>query len=272
MLRAYIDESVEPNGNYILAGYISTEDRWTSFISEWEKMLRPFGILDSPSNNYYFKYSEMSRNPERQERIQYFEKVIKKHVILAISCRIHLGDLASAKQRIVVPGLEIDYGPYNDPYKLAFRCLMDKFHSHRNVSAFFIPETEPINFVFDEQLMSQKAILSGWNEYIAMRPENLKSVYGAPPVFKSDKECLPLQAADLWAGMVRAAYAAGDVSSVLTLHPKDNSSLPCLHIEWTEDDLVKDFVKLLRDHTDKIIYDIRYGSAWDVLQPRDKNA
>ncbi len=61
---------------FVLAGYISSLERWGDFSNEWQR------LLDMRSPHYrhlaYFKMSEMRSEAER-ERCAWFYKVIEKH-------------------------------------------------------------------------------------------------------------------------------------------------------------------------------------------------
>jgi hypothetical protein len=80
MLQAFIDESVDPAGVFVLAGYIASTESWMAFSREWEKLLRPFGTVRE-DGRYHFKMHEMAANPERMARVPIFFRVIEDHVL-----------------------------------------------------------------------------------------------------------------------------------------------------------------------------------------------
>lgn len=262
-LKAYIDESYVPNGVFVLAGYISTQKRWAEFSAEWEQLLRPFGTLKEGTSEYHFKYSEMTINEERRARISLFEQVAQRHALMAISCMIDAQELRRTQARIQVPGIELDFGHFGNPYLFSYRCLMDKFHSCREVLRDVIDPSQKVDFIFDEQINDKKAILRSWHDYISNRSDEAQEVYGAPPTFSDDRVSLPLQAADLWAGMIREAYVGGKADDVFKRSAKEdspNQAFPCAVMEWTEDAIVEDLKKLVRSETDAPIYDVRWGA------------
>jgi hypothetical protein len=257
MLQAFIDESYEPNGRFVLAGYISDSKSWAEFSIEWQALLKPYGVLNE-HQEYHFKYSEMASTPERAARIPAFEAVARKHALLAVSCTLNIPDLRSAIDRISAPGVVMDFGPLKNPYRVGFRALMDKFHNHRKAFAEILNPDEPVHFVFDEQLGAQAGIIAEWSEYLSSRSAEVRKVYGSTPLFRRDRDVLPLQAADLWAGKVREELAKGEAASLFVAE-RENSrhQFPCLHMDWDEEALVKDLVNAIRSQYAGPVYDSR---------------
>ena len=243
-LQAYIDESEGSGGTFVLGGFISTVEKWAKFTSEWEKLLRPFGVLKEDSPNYHFKYNEMAREG-RRDRIPIFEAVAEGNAIMAVSCKINVNDLRSAIERIASPQARfLDFGPYADPYFLTFRALMDTFHSRRVEFERFLDPHAPVDFIFDEQKGRQEKIIAAWGDYIENREPEIRRVYGAAPIFRPDEIYLPLQAADLWAGKLREAYEKGTFLEIFAPFDEARVKFPILTMEWDEDQLVEDLLKV----------------------------
>lgn len=200
-LQAFIDDSYTSNGIFVLAGHIASPFAWAAFSKEWQELLPHHGVLDG-SGHYHFKMKEMSLNVERMSRIPVFYSAIENHVLCSVAIAFNQNDLKTAKQRIQVPGINIDWADFNNPYFFAFRGLMDMFHSNRETLASVIPIEEKVDFIFDNQT-EKKQILDQWDQYITHRPSISSKYYGAKPRFEDDKEFLPLQAADLWAWWTR---------------------------------------------------------------------
>lgn len=261
-LQAFIDESYDKGGNYVLGGFISTERRWALFSKEWESALK-FGTLAEGSNIYHFKHREMLLNSERAERIKYFDAIARRHTIMALSCKINLAEMVAAQKRLVIPGIEIDFGPFTDPFKLSVRCLLDKFHSSRSLFSNVIAEDQRIDFIFDEQMGNDRLIRGSWSEYVNSRDPKIASTYGRTPSFMRDHECYPLQAADMWVGTVRKAFLEGNLDSIRVNFAEDHDLQPWVHMEWDEDQLFEAFATMARDFTDNVIFDVRYGDSWN---------
>ena len=205
-LQAVIDDSRDQDGVFVLAGYISTAERWAQFSEEWEALL-PLATK-SRAGISRFKMAEMAQSSERLARVPAFFRVIEKHVMASVSVKIFTRDIDFAQKRIFVPDAVIDWEPVSNPYYICFRCLMDLFHINRPSMDFVFGEGNKIDFFFDIQSESSQ-ILTMWDEYLSNRPDDVRRRYGGHPVFKSDEEFLPLQSADFWAWWVRKWHKEG---------------------------------------------------------------
>jgi hypothetical protein len=209
VLQAYLDESIDPDGTFVLAGYIATAESWAQFSGEWEKLLKPFGTL-GPDGKYRFKMTEMIENAERMARVPIFAKCIGDHVLGCLSSKINVADLRRAQARIKARGVSVDWSWRGNPYHTAFWGLMDLLHQHMHETAVpWLSAEEKIDFYFDNR-SEKTAILRVWDSYISTRATGaLRARYGATPRFEDDSEFLPLQAADFWAWWLRKWYSEG---------------------------------------------------------------
>ncbi|MEO7221369.1 MAG: DUF3800 domain-containing protein [Devosia sp.] len=248
-LQAYIDDSRKDEW-FVLGGHIASAESWATFSREWEQLLPTHGTL-AGNGQYHIKMTEMAMNDERMARVPAFYRVIEKHVICSISIAFKSTDLANAQSRIRVAGYEnVEWGILSNPFRMAFRVLMDMFHSHReqlvNVK---LPTDEKVDFYFDNQ--SEKGdILATWDTYLSRRA-HLRDRFGAPPKFEDDKDFLPLQSADLWAWWVRYWNSTGDGLNMSDPPFKKWSALREDHgkivITASEDEMVDDLLKIVRN-------------------------
>jgi len=104
--QAFIDDSYDSDGTFVLAGFIAPESHWAAFSKQWEKMLA-HGILDK--NGYYFKMAEMAWLPERRERVSGFFRVIEEHVTLGVSVVIDTQDLRAFRQKLESKGIPFGF-------------------------------------------------------------------------------------------------------------------------------------------------------------------
>jgi hypothetical protein len=203
--QAFIDGSYSKD-EHVLAGYIATAETWAKFAKDWEELL-PLGTR-TKNGSYHFKMSEMARSPEGTARSELFYRVIEKHDLLPISCRMNIDDFLQAKQRLKLLETQwnwaINLGPWFNPYFFVFHALVDNFYKRRPELEKLIPLGERVNFIFDKQ--TEEALLPSWNDHVAARPEDDQRYYGAKPRFEDDQDFLALQAADLWAWWVRKWY------------------------------------------------------------------
>jgi len=233
VLQAFIDESYNNNGNFVLAGYVASAEVWASFTKEWEEML-PYADLKDKNGKYYFKMSEMATR-NRLDRVEPFFHIIEKHVLYSVSCRIHQLELNRAKNRILVdgqkPNLDIN------KYLITFRILMDTFHKREFASLIGVDDIT--DFYFDDKT-EKGAIIQGWDGYMANRPDNVRPRFGPTPRFEDDMDFLPLQAADFWAWWVRKWADEGKRDQLLDFGKwKAKRGYQRMRIWADEDDLVE---------------------------------
>lgn len=215
IFEAFIDESIGSDGTFVLAGHIASPEAWAAFSAEWRKMLS-LGVL-TDHGDYHFKMSEMAAFEGRMERVSGFFRIIEKHVVHSISCRINTHELMRASQRIYVMGTSINWGPVLNPYFAAFRVLMDHFHARRAdmlTDERLELSAAKIDFYFDER-SDKKLVRRIWDDYIEMRPPDIRALYGNEPRFENDREFLPLQGADFWAWWIRRWCEEGSIEKRL---------------------------------------------------------
>ena len=200
VLQAFIDDSYTPGGAFVLAGYIATAETWAQFSQEWEETL-PHGVR-TPEGGFHFKLSEMTSNPERLARVEWFYRIIENHDLLPVAATLNISDLRRAVSRIWSLKMPLYADAMSNQFIMTYRLLMDMFHANRDQMTAFFPADAPVDFIFDRQ-QEKRVILGEWDNYIERRPQEYKQLYGAAPRFEDDRKFLPLQAADLWAGSIR---------------------------------------------------------------------
>src|SRR6516225_8308926 len=117
VLQAFIDESYNSQtGIYVLGGYIASDGAWANFSKEWKEVL-PNGTPDK-RGRYHFKMREMAVSEKRMQRIPTFFRIIEKHVLLAISCKVSVIDIKRAKDRLWIPNVSVSYvDALDNPWK-----------------------------------------------------------------------------------------------------------------------------------------------------------
>lgn len=191
VLRAYIDDSMESGDALIMAGYISTAEKWASFSYEWAEILgmkRPYALKS-------YHASKTGQSEEEQERSMFLYRVIERHVIAGICCCIRIAPLVEwcAKYNLA--------SEYSNPYLLAIKGVVNLVAQDQQK----IGIGKPIDFVFDER-GEKKHLVDGWELYKNSIPEDVLSVTGTMPVFQNDEKVLPLQAADMIAWHMLQLY------------------------------------------------------------------
>jgi hypothetical protein len=200
VIQAYVDDSGNSadcgkNPVFVLAGYIASADLWAAFSAAWEaECAKAPSIADfkmSQANGLSGDFGGWTR-AAADARCLELAKIIQAHTVV----RIHTAIVWEDYERIVrgrVPGVP------DDPYFWLFYNLIHQVadwqvgHGLRG----------NVDFIFDDQgkIGAQSA---GWYETLReIFPPTLQACLGSTPIFRHDKDVLPLKAADMWAWHVR---------------------------------------------------------------------
>jgi hypothetical protein len=188
-LQAYADDSLEAGRVLVLAGYISTAEKWSAFSKEWEQGLTLRQSLP-------FKMSEIDLESEQQmEYVRYLYRVIEQHVDAQVGVAINCEELAKW-----VPEMDVQQRLVN-PYLLGHKAIINVTAQLQRQAGL----TDKIDFIFDKRSEASK-IQRGFDYYLTTLTPEFEEVTGNPPIFRDDKEFLPLQAADLLAWWMRRQW------------------------------------------------------------------
>jgi hypothetical protein len=215
-LQGYFDDSGSHGGQglYVLGGFLAPSVSWSGFKGEWQ------GVLNQDPDIAYLKMSEaislrgqFDAWPGRLRDQKVFElaEVAERWAVARISAMVWKEDF-DAHIKGASPWRELD-----NPYFLLFYqiiVLTIGFMLELGQGTLDIGAAR-VEFVFDEQgALGRDAV--GWWDVLkqALEPEKTQ-LLGDPPKFGSDKQLLPLQAADLLAWSVRNVVEGGE-SRVLT--------------------------------------------------------
>jgi hypothetical protein len=272
ILQAFVDES-DKDGICVIAGHVSTPEKWARLSAEWEELLRKRqGVW--VKGRHTFKMNQMARTEDGMRRTEQFYRLIEEYCELSVSAVVRLSDMRRAMARIMVPGWKIDWGYFANPWMNAYRLLMDGFHEELGAGRMLedvFPHDAQVEFWFDERA-EKKKIRRAWVEYVSSRRSHVRERYSREPQFEHDDDYLSLQAADLWAFWVRRWDAEG--------HPEkmsepdfgfwaEKKQRPKLHIHTDEDGLAK----IMREAIAAIIepkrpvYDMTYSWGGERLIP-----
>lgn len=200
MLRAFFDDSEIWTGPmFTLAGWIGPAEKWAPFADGWQQ------ILEMRPRISYFKFSEaISLRGEftgisadsRDEKLAIFLRLIEGYKLVGISASL---------PREVFEGWHAFFPyPYNNPYFLLFFGVVHRICTYCQNQGI----KDKVDFVFDNQPEHISKVLDAWNAFVSSAPEDAKEILGDPPIFRSDKTTLPLQAADFCAGWLRTMNRA----------------------------------------------------------------
>lgn len=197
VLQAFVDDSATDDGEQrlFLAGYIHTADKWILFSDAWKEALQ----LNPPIE--YFKMSEANSLkgqfwgwsvPDKDAKILALARVIRHFKPVSIHCSISRRDV-----KALMKG-KVPYG-FADPYGYVFSGIMLPLarqqlkHSNR----------VPIDFIFDNQEGIGEEAKFWYKQIRDTQPTAVKKLLSVEPLFRNDRDVLPLQAADMLAWHIR---------------------------------------------------------------------
>jgi hypothetical protein len=198
MLQVYVDDSASDDGDQrlFLAGYINTADKWIRFSDAWQEELD-----HSPRINY-LKMSEANNlggefrgwtAAARDEKLRGLARVIRHFSPASIHSSISRADFKT----IVSP--VAPYG-FNRPYFYCFQAIIVPLVN--SMLEYGLPKV-PVDFIFDEQEGMGEEARFFYRIIRDGQPAAVRSMLSSDPIFRDDKQVLPLQAADMLAWHVR---------------------------------------------------------------------
>lgn len=186
---SYFDESGD-EAHFVVGGLTATAEHWDALIKEWTT------ALATPPAIPFFKFNNIHKlsATDHGAKIDALISIINKHVLRAdagiveiAEYEIYLSDLIGAS--------------YKKPSHFAYVQTLQQCALH-------CPEKQGrISFVFDSMEKWQIADLQyAFELFQATCPnQDVKARLDKVPHCEDDKAVLQLQAADLWAGLVRAS-------------------------------------------------------------------
>jgi len=196
MFAAYIDDSnMNTPPVSVLGGWVGRAKDWAVFTDSWAEALWMKPRL------HYFKLTEAQNlkgefggwcEESRDERIRSLVKIIERYKFLGVANAMPLHDYKQVFGDIPDKGVQ-------NPYFLSFYGIITLLAGHYQR----IRETEPIDFIFDDQPGQNDVVTAAWERFLTVVPPHLRSLLSDYPIFRDDKITLPLQAADLAVGRSR---------------------------------------------------------------------
>jgi hypothetical protein len=215
MMTAYFDESYShPPRVYTVAGYISSDAKWSEFEKDWQRTLDreylpPFSMkeFDNPHSKVYGQW-------ESEKKVSFLKE-------------LH-GHIQKYYQRSFSTGIVItDYEELSNKEKFAFGsphlCAAINCAKHIGEWADSINLNEPIRYVFEQGTVNDKQLSRLFNDLLS---EEQKLQYRIKNCEFGTKILQPLQAADILAVETRKEMSRrletnkprGTRKSILNLH------------------------------------------------------
>ncbi len=220
VLQAFIDDSGnEPNQkHFVLAGFLSTAERWAAFSDEWRAVLdRP-----NPTALGFYKHTQAKSlkgefsnrkgwtDAERNKRELALAEVAARHAIYRFDVSVSHEDWAKYVRSVPLPQRRRLIADH--PYVLLAGQALSAVAVISNMEGL---HREKVDFYFDSQEGFEPALREIWTDWrrsCATAPIPVKI---GDLMFKDDTEFLPLQAADMFAGSLRFAHMTNEATSAL---------------------------------------------------------
>jgi Protein of unknown function (DUF3800) len=230
MLQAFIDESVDDKV-LSMAGYVGTAEKWATFSNEWDR------ILSASPRIKYFKYSECMRQRGQFHGVSEESAISKMADLYEVITSSAVGYVSAAVNPFEYRSI---FGSQNypKPIRSPYYCCLLTIISKLPGLLFEIGASGPVEFIFDRQVMEEQYILEIWYWLVEAGFIDNNLVRSAPQ-FKDDADRLPLQAADMLAGRMRAALRENFALVPPKLIPNHSSHriLGGVHFVWRREDL-----------------------------------
>jgi Protein of unknown function (DUF3800) len=193
-VRAFVDESIG-GGHFVLAGLIAPAESWKEFSTEWDACLKRHPAIE------YFKMREAAKllqgqfrgwyASERDNKLRELLRIIDKYSKVLISYSVDLKAHAETFARV-------NEKPLNEPYFWSFQTMIMSVC----LELWDRGLREKFEIIFDEQVIFGRRS-KVWYPVVRdvcqrLFPEEY-SLLPVDPLFRNDKEFLPLQASDLFA-------------------------------------------------------------------------
>jgi hypothetical protein len=200
MIQAFVDDSTSDIGDrrFVLAAYLNSAKAWALFSDAWDEELRADPAIAylkmSEANSLKGQFSGLSWS-HRDEKIRGLARVIRHFKPRSIHCSVSRNDV----EAILAP-----VSPYGlaRPYTVCFHALTIRL-AHYQVE---IGSTTPVDFIFDSQEGLEQEMTMTYDMARRFQPPEVQRLLAVSPIFRDDKDALPLQAADMLAWHVRRQY------------------------------------------------------------------
>lgn len=198
-VQVFVDESGTQggSGHFAVAGLIGHSADWVSFAEEWEFILRAppaigrFKMKEAAAlNGQFHGFTEAERNQKLRRLAQTVNRYAKVMTYSVIDIRAH--SLTWAK--LPKPMRELYFWPFHTTILASCFTLWD------------FGWRERFEIIFDEQVIFGPRARHWYpvvRELCKLRESDPAEILPADPIFRSDDDCLPLQAADMFAWCLR---------------------------------------------------------------------
>lgn len=199
MLQAFVDDSISQTGErrLFLAAYVATAESWALFSDAWDE------VLSADPKIEYFKMAEAHARRGQFERFSEKQRNRKVFALAEVIQKFRPWAFHSSISTVDFDRLVRPHSPYpmQTPYfEVFFAIVIGVAQVHKSLGVDL-----PCDFIFDQHDGLPGKVLPAFEAMLATAPGELREIVGGTPIFRDDKDFLPLQAADLLAWHVRRA-------------------------------------------------------------------
>jgi hypothetical protein len=230
ILNGFVDDSgsgggIDRGNIFLLAGFVSTPERWKAFSDKWEAICEQ----EPKTPDFHIQRDIRLRNKDgsarwteaqRDARIKELVDLTKTQAQFRVESVLAWPNYDRLVKGNIPAALD-------DPYFLCFFNVIisfAEFMEKANIEGV-------VDWVFDDQGRIGKNA-SGWYDFVkANIAPRLRNKLGSKPIFRHDRDVLPLKACDIYAWQIRRhldkeqprGIAANDyIDSFLDIHGVSN--------------------------------------------------
>ena len=199
-VQAFVDESggKGQGGHLVLCALVSNSERWADFSDEWRMCLntspalRRFKMKDAAGlTGDFFGWQPDARDKKLRE----LARIINRHAEFLVYCAVDL----KGHEKVHATNLP---KPLNEPYFWPFHIIIMSIC----LDLWDLGWRERFEIIFDEEVIfgpRAKAWYPVIKRVVQIREPEAHSIMPIDPLFRSDDEFRPIQAADLFAWCIR---------------------------------------------------------------------
>ena len=217
-----------------MAGYIADEKIWSDFEVDWKD------VLLNQKRPFFHSSNKMFTRNGALRRAEEFYRVIEKHLSHAFCITVNIVKYQNLISSYAFPWSLVA----NKKFKKLWLPHYFMYLAFLEISTYEKQQlglTGPVDFIFDETANYKDLVNDAflYTFYSAERLGIEMAALGKPPSFRDDKNCTPLQAADLLAYLIRRAIVTTGNWAGSEMPWKKIKSIPTLIADLGDDYFLK---------------------------------
>jgi Protein of unknown function (DUF3800) len=208
-VEAWFDDSGKGQDPvYLLAGYLAGKSTWTEFNRDWHAELNCQPTLPYLHANESQLFKRMTTN-QRIERVLNFVAIIRRHELEAQAFILKHADYREFYRLIATHPIitKPEQRSYKNPYFVSFQRILTIMLARQAKKRDDTGTIEMIEMFFDDGMDRKARMQTAFAFWVKsankFEPTWLSLLINKTAEFRDDKQCPPLQAADLLAWHLR---------------------------------------------------------------------